>query len=111
MTDWPAIFKDIDDGMTQVDAAKKYNIHVKSISRKKKEMKKVTSKVTKVTLPHVTPTRRQFFRVPIEFLSDYEECLHTWLSAYKRYNNGATIRRRERINEEIKRLKKEVDKK
>ena len=110
MTDWPAVFKYL-EGHTQVETGIKFDLHPKSISRKLKEMKnKVTSEVTNVTLPKVTYPRRQYFRVPIGFLSDYEECLHTWLSAYKRYNNGATIRRRERIHKELKRLEKEVDK-
>lgn len=110
MTDWDALFKYLEDH-TQAQAGKKFNIHPKSISRKKKEMNnRVTLEVTKVTLPKVTTPRRQFFRVPIVFLSDYKEVCHTWLSAYKSSKNGASIRRRERILNELERIKKEVDK-
>jgi len=117
MTDWVSLFKDLDDGMTQVAAGIKYNVHPKSISRKKKEMKKVTKVTTKVTLPKVTrPTqpRKQFFRVPIVFLSDYIEMGYNWLSSYQSKNNPATIRRRAVVESETIRLetikKKEVDK-
>ena len=51
-----------------------------------------------------------YFSVPYTFLSDYKELCHTWLSAYKRSTNGASIRRRERIQNELERIKKEVDK-
>ena len=46
---WDAVFKDIADGMKQVAAAKKHNIHPDSITRKKRQMKKQTKKTDKQT--------------------------------------------------------------
>lgn len=54
-------------------------------------------------------TSKSYFRVPIVFLSDIEEYIHTWLSAYKKYTNGATIRRRLRAQLLLKKIE-EVDK-
>ena len=68
------------------------------------------SKETKVEQDEIS----SFFRVPLTFLPVYIEVCHNWLSSYKNKDknkdDSAIIRRRERIQIELERIKKEVDK-
>jgi len=108
-TDWPAVFAYIDAGHTQKQAAEKFGIHEKSISRKKSEMKRVTSRVTKPMLPKTTKpmapkistagVTKVTSRVtlPEKYIPDIIDAIDTWMSAYKKYGNKKTVRQRERM--------------